>query len=165
MRYALRMMAKSPSFTVIAILTLALGIGANTAIFTVANALLLRPLPYQDPDQLVRVATERDRAGYLSLPFFTALRDHNRSFSGVAAYGQESFNLTGRGEPDQIAAERVTWNFFDVLGARPVAGRTFMPDEDQPGGRQVVLIGSELAKRLFNGDGNAIGQNLSLDSK
>jgi len=169
LRYALRMLAKSPGFTTIAVLTLALGIGANTAIFTVANALLLRPLPYKGPDRLVRIATDRDRAGYLSLPYFTVLSDHTRSFSGVAAYGQESFNLSGRGEPDQITAERVTWNFFDVLGVRPVAGRTFMPEEDQPDGRQVVVISSELATRLFgvdgNGDRSAIGQNLSLDSK
>ncbi len=165
MRYALRMLGKSPGFTAIAILTLALGIGANTAIFTLANALLLRPLPYTDPDRLVRIATERDRAGYLSLPYFTALKDHNRSFAGVAAYGQESFNLTGRGEAEQIGAERVTWNLFDVLGVRPVAGRAFLPEEDRAGGNLVVLISSELATRLFNSDRDAIGKNLSLDSK
>jgi len=165
MRYALRMLRKSPGFTAIAILTLALGIGANTAIFTIANALLLRPLPYTNPDRLVRIATERDQAGYLSLPYFTALKDHNRSFSGVAAYSQESFNLTGRGEAEQIGAERVTWNLFEVLGVRPVAGRAFLPEEDSAGGNQVVMISSELATRLFDGDRNAIGKNLSLDSK
>jgi putative ABC transport system permease protein len=163
-RYALRALGKSPGFTTIAILTLALGIGANTAIFTVANALLLRPLPYQDPDKLVTIASARDRESYLSLPYLTALSDHNRSFSGIAAYQGESFNLSGRGEPDQITAERVNWNFFDVLGVRPLAGQTFTSEEDQPGGRQVVLISAELASRLF-GDRNAIGQNLSLDSK
>ncbi len=165
MRYALRMLRKGPGFTAIAILTLALGIGANTAIFTIANALLLRPLPYTNPDRLVRIATERDQAGYLSLPYFTALKDHNRSFSGVAAYSQESFNLTGRGEAEQIGAERVTWNLFEVLGVRPVAGRAFLPEEDSAGGNQVVMISSELATRLFDGDRNAIGKNLSLDSK
>jgi putative ABC transport system permease protein len=159
------MMAKSPGFTAIAILTLALGIGANTAIFTIANALLLRPLAYKDPDQLVRIATERDQIGFLSLPYFTALRDHNQSFSGVAAYGQESFNLTGRGEAEQIGAERVTWNLFDVLGVRPVAGRVFLPEEDEPGGNLVVMISAELATRLFNNERNAIGKSLSLDSK
>src|SRR5580698_10341333 len=154
---ALRNMARSPGFTAIVILTLALGIGANTAIFTIANALLLRPLPYKDPDRLVRISTERGRQGFLSLPYFTALRDHNQSYSGVAAYGQESFNLTGRGEAEQVGAERVTWNLFDVLGVRPVAGRTFLPEEDLAGGNLVVMISSELATRLFNGDRNAIG--------
>ena len=164
-RHALRMLAKSPGFTAIAILTLALGIGGTTAIFTVANALLLRPLPYKDADQLVRIATDRSRSGFLSLPYFTILNDHNRSFTGIAAYQGESFNLSGRGEPDQITAERVTWNFFDVLGVHLLAGRTFMPEEDQPDSRPVVLISAELATRLFNGDRNAVGQNLSLDSK
>ncbi len=165
MRYALRMMRKSPGFTAIAILTLALGIGANTAIFTIANSLLLRPLPYQDPDRLVRIATERDQAGYLSHPYFTELRDHNRSFSGVAAYGQESFNLTGRGEAEQIGAERVTWNLFDVLGVRPIAGRSFRSEEDQAGGDLVAMISAELAMRLFGEARDAVGKNLSLDSK
>jgi putative ABC transport system permease protein len=165
MRYALRILRKSPSFTVIAILTLALGIGANTAIFTIANALLLRPLPYKDPDRLVRISTGRGQAGYLSLPYFTTLRDHSLSFSGVAAYGQESFNLTGRGEAEQIGAERVTWNLFDVLGVRPVAGRAFRPEEDQAGGNLVVMISTELATRLFHNDRDAIGKSLSLDSK
>jgi putative ABC transport system permease protein len=164
LRYALRMLAKSPGFTAIAILTLALGIGANTAIFTVANALLLRPLPYADSDHLVRIATGRDRSGYVSLPYFTVLRDHSRSFSGVAAYSMELFSLSGRGEPQQIVAERVTWNFFDVLGVRPTLGRTFFADEDQPGDAQVVLISDELWLRLFNRDRGAIGQSLSLDS-
>ncbi len=165
MRYAIRMLAKSPGFTAIAVFTLALGIGANTAIFTIANALLLRPLPYKDADRLVRIDTERGRAGYLSYPYFTALSDHNRSFSGVAIYGQESFNLTGHGEAEQIGAERVTWNLFDVLGVRPVAGRTFLPEEDQAGGNPVVMISTELAARLFNGDREAIGKSLSLDAK
>ena len=159
------MLAKSPGFTFVAILTLALGIGANTAIFTVANALLLRPLPYRDPDRLVRIGTNREQVSFLSLPFYNVLNEHNRSFAGIAAYQGETFNLSGRGEPDQITAERVSSNFFEVLGVQPVAGRAFMAEEDQAGGRQVVLIGTELAVRLFGGDGQAIGQNLSLDAK
>ena len=165
MIHIFRNMAKSRGFTATVILTLALGIGANTAIFTIANALLLRPLPYKDPSRLVRISTERVHAGYLSLPYFTTLKDHNQSFTGVAAYGQESFNLTGHGEAEQIGAERVTWNLFEVLGVRPVAGRTFLPEEGQPGGNLVVMIGTELATRLFNADANAIGKSLSLDSK
>jgi putative ABC transport system permease protein len=163
LKYAIRMLAKSPGFTLIAILTLALGIGANTAIFTVANALLLRPLPFGDPARLVRIETRR-QGGYLSFPYFTLLSDHNRSFEGVAAYGEESFNLTGHGEAEKIEAQRVTWNLFDVLGVRPVFGRAFTADEDRPGAAQVVVISSELANRVFGSGRDAIGQNLSLDS-
>jgi len=165
LKYALRMLAKSPGFTAIAILTLAMGIGANTAIFTVSNALLLRPLPYQDPAGLVRISTGARGGDYLSLPYLTVLGAASRSFSGVAAYQQESFNLIGRGEPQQIVAERVTWNLFEVLGVRPVVGRTFSAEEDRPGGPLVVMISDELWLRLFNRDRDAIGQNLSLDSK
>jgi putative ABC transport system permease protein len=164
-RYALRIFAKTPGFTAIAIFTLALGIGANTAIFTVANALLLRSLPYRDPDGLVRISTQRDQEGYLSLPFLTILSGHNRSYSAIAAYQGESFNLSGRGDPDRIVAERVSWNFFEVLGVRPVAGRTFQREEDQPDGKQVVLISTELANRLFQDDRDAIGKSLLLDSQ
>jgi putative ABC transport system permease protein len=163
LKYALRMLAKSPSFAALAILTLALGIGANTAIFTVANALLLRPLPYSDPDHLVRISTGPNSSGFLSYPYLTVLMN-NRSFSGVAANGQESFNLSGRGEAQQIAAQRVTWNFFDVLGSRMEIGRAFTPAEDEPGGAQVVVISDELWTQLFNRDARALGQHLSLDA-
>jgi putative ABC transport system permease protein len=164
-RYAFRVLLKNPAFTALAIVTLALGIGANTAIFTVANSVLLRPLPYSDPNQLVRISTDREGTNELSLPYYTLLSSTNRSFSGVTAYQRDVVNLVGRDGAEELQAERVTWNFFDVLGAKPVAGRTFNPDEDQPGGKQVVVIGAELAQRLFGGEQNAIGHNLSLDSK
>jgi predicted permease len=164
-RYAFRVLLKNPAFTALAIVTLALGIGANTAIFTVANSVLLRPLPYSDPNQLVRISTDREGTNELSLPYYTLLSSTNRSFSGVTAYQRDVVNLVGRDSAEELQAERVTWNFFDVLGAKPVAGRTFNPDEDQPGGKQVVVIGAELAQRLFGGEQNAIGHNLSLDSK
>jgi putative ABC transport system permease protein len=164
-RYAFRVLLKNPAFTALAILTLALGIGANTAIFTVANSVLLRPLPYKDPGQLVKISTDRDGTGVLSLPYFTLLSATNRSFSGVTAYQRDVVNLIGRDGAEEIQAERVTWNFFDVLGATPVAGRTFTSDEDLPGGKQAVVIGEELAARLFNGPQNAVGRIVSLDSK
>ncbi len=164
-RYAFRVLLKNPAFTALAIATLALGIGANTAIFTVANSVLLRPLPYSDPNQLVRISTDREGTNELSLPYYTLLSSTNRSFSGVTAYQRDVVNLVGRDGAEELQAERVTWNFFDVLGAKPVAGRTFNPDEDQPGGKPVVVIGAELAERLFGGEQNAIGRNLSLDSK
>src|SRR5271163_594455 len=165
LRYSLRMLAKAPGFAALAIATLALGIGANTAIFTVANSVLLRSLPYKDPGQLVRISTHRDGSCCVSLPYFTALSATNRSFSGVTAYQFDAVNLAVPDGAEQTDAERVTGNFFDVLGARLLAGRTFTPEEDQPGGNQVVLIGYELATRLFSGAQNAVGQHLALDSK
>jgi predicted permease len=165
LRYSLRLLAKSPGFSALAILTLALGIGANTAIFTIANSVLLRPLAYKDPSELVRISTKRDDSCCLSLPYYTLLRDTNRSFSGVAAYQYDAANLVRRGGAEQIEAERVTGNFFDVLGMKPLAGRAFYPDEDQPGGNPVVLIGYELATRLFGDAPKAVGQHLALSSK
>jgi putative ABC transport system permease protein len=165
LRYSLRMLARAPGFTALAVATLALGIGANTAIFTVANSVLLRSLPYKDPGQLVRISTHRDGSCCVSLPYFTVLSAANRSFSGVAAYQFDAVNLAVPDGAEQIDAERVTGNFFDVLGAKLAAGRTFTPEEDQPGGNQVVLIGYELAARLFGGTQNAVGQHVALDSK
>jgi putative ABC transport system permease protein len=165
LRYSLRMLAKAPGSTALAFATLAIGIGANTAIFTVANSVLLRSLPYKEPAGLVRISTHRDGTCCVSLPYFSLLTAANRSFSGVTAYQYDSVNLAGRDGAEQIEAERVTGNFFDVLGAKPLAGRTFLPEEDQPGGSQVVLIGEELASRLFGGEQSAIGQHLALDSK
>ncbi|MBZ5554521.1 MAG: ABC transporter permease [Acidobacteriia bacterium] len=167
-RYGLRMVVKNPAFSAIAVLTLALGIGANTAIFTVVNALLLRPLPYGDSSRLVYVYAARpdtaDQAGPFSYPRFTLLRDANRSFSGVAAFSNETFNLTGRGDPEQISSARVSWNFFNVLGVNPSLGRTFIPGEGQPGGKEVALISHSLWRR-FGGNPQVVGQALTLDSR
>lgn len=165
LRYSLRMLARAPGFTILTVATLALGIGANTAIFTVANSVLLRSLPYKDPGQLVRISTQRDGGCCLSLPYFTLLSAANHSFSGVTAYQFDAVNLAVHDGAEQIDAERVTGNFFDVLGATLAAGRTFTPEEDQPSGNQVVLIGYELATRLFGEARNAVGQHLALDSK
>ena len=165
LRYSLRMLARTPGFTALAVATLALGIGANTAIFTVANSVLLRSLPYKDPGELVRISTRRDGSCCVSLPYFTLLSTSNRSFSGVTAYQFDDVNLAVPDGAEQIDAERVTGNFFDVLGAKLLAGRTFTPEEDQPGGNQVVLIGYELASRLFGGAQKALGQHLALDSR
>jgi putative ABC transport system permease protein len=165
LRYSMRMLARAPGFAALAIATLALGIGANTAIFTVANSVLLRSLPYKDPGQLVRISTHRDGSCCVSLPYFTVLSATNRSFSGVTAYQFDTVNLAVPDGAEQTDAERVTGNFFDVLGARLLAGRTFTPEEDQSGGNQVVLIGYELATRLFGGAQSSVGQHLALDSK
>src|SRR5581483_8856455 len=167
LRQAVRLLAKNPAFTIIAVLTLALGIGANTAIFTITNAVLLRPLPYADPEKIVLVSAPpsngRAEIGFLSLPFFNILRDRARSYSGLAVATFETFTLTGRGDPEQIAAGRASWNFFDVLGVRPVVGRTFSRDEDQRGGANVVLITYELWMRMFGGDPATVGRSITLE--
>jgi putative ABC transport system permease protein len=165
LRYTFRVLTRTPGFTVLAIATLALGIGANTAIFTVANSVLLRPLAYKDPGQLVRISTKRDGTCCISLPYLKLLSDTNHSFSGVTAYQFETVNLDGREGAEQVDAERVTGNFFEVLGVKPFAGRTFTIEEDQPGGNQVVMIGYELATRLFSNAQSAVAQHLALDSK
>ena len=169
LRYALRVLRKSPTFAVVAILTLALGIGANTAIFTVVNALLLRPLPYGEPDRVVVLSGATFDAagswGRLSLPFFKVIDEHNRSYSAVAACIFDTFNVTGRGEPEQLSASRVTWKFFDVLGVQPIAGRVFSEEEDQPGGKPVVMLSYKLATRLFRKAANAVGEHIALDGQ
>jgi len=165
LRYAVRMLAKTPGFTITAMLTLALGIGANTAIFSVANALLLRSLPYQDSDDLVIVTNAR---GPNRRPFsyFRAefLQQHSRSFAGLAPFMSDNFNITGRGEPEQLPAVRVSWNFFEVLGVHPTLGRSFSTEDDRPGGRPVAVISQSLWMRRFGADPRAIGQSITLDS-
>lgn len=160
MRYAFRTLSKSPGFTAVAVFTLAVGIGANTAIFSVANALLLRPLSYAQPDRLVLIDIQRKDFGRggsrLSWPRFTEIRDAQRSFSRLAAITNEDFTLTGRGDPEQLAAARVSWNFFDTLGVGMVAGRGFRAEEDREGGDNVVIVP---AGRWH------VGEHLTLNSR
>ncbi len=169
LRCALRLVTKSPGFGAVAILTLAVGIGANTAIFSVANALLLRPLPYTAPDRLVVISAEQKksgtRGGPLSWPRFEFTREHSRSLAGLAAFTPEVFNLTGLGDPEQVRAARVSWNFLDVLGVAPALGRTFRTEEDRPGGDPVVLVSASFWTRRFAGDHAAVGRHVTLDSK
>ncbi len=168
-RYGLRMLVKYPGFTAVAVITLTLGIGANTAIFTVANSLLLRPLPYRDPGGLVLVFSETSFQKDQSLPFsylrFRMMNEQGHSFSGLAAFTNETFNLTGGGDPEQVSSARVSWNFFDVLGVRPDRGRSFAADEDQAGGKNVALISHELWVRRFGANPSLVGQNITLDSQ
>jgi putative ABC transport system permease protein len=169
LRYALRLLAKSPGFTAVAVLTLALGIGANTAIFTVTNALLLRPLPFANPSRLALVAVadagQRSELSLMSYLRFTTIQEQARSFSGIAAVTNESFNLSGRGDAEEIPSARTSWNFFDVLGVRPQLGRTFAASEDQPGWKQVALISHSFWMTHFGGDRDVVGQNITLDSR
>ena len=130
LRYAVRMLARSPAFTAVAVLTLSLGIGANTAIFSVANSVLFRPLPYRDPSRLL-IVTNRRGPNRRSFSYGRAafIDKHSNSFAGFAPFVTENFNLTGRGDPELLPSARVAWNFFDVLGVRPVLGRAFRIEE------------------------------------
>jgi predicted permease len=167
LRYALRLMIKSPAFTAVAVLTLGLGIGANTAIFSVFNALVLRPLPIHDPDRMMLITVSNPARGFrgssFSLASYEALRDRNRSFSGIAGFCFDAFTLSGGAEPEQLAAARVSPNFFEVLGTPPLIGRGFRPAEGDAGAPPVALISSALWQRRFAGDRSILGRTISLD--
>jgi putative ABC transport system permease protein len=159
------MLRKNPGFTLAAIISLALGIGGNTAIFSIASALLLRPLPYQEPQQLVNVETHSSsRDPGMTLLRYELIRDHNRSFSGVAVYTNDNFNLTGHGEPVQVPVARVSANFMSLLGVQPELGRTFSEDEGRPEGKPVVMITDALWHSRFGADRQVIGQTVTLDN-
>src|SRR5437867_2330655 len=171
LRYALRMLLKSLGFTAVSVLTLALGIGANTAIFSLVNAVLLRPLPYKDPERLVLVRGTFLQAGLNQTPvrpvdFFT-YRDENQAFELLAAIdmSNQAFNLTGVGEPEQIQGSRVSDSFFPLLGVQPALGRTFLPEEEQAGRNHVVILNHGLWQRRFGGDPEIIGKALTFDGE
>jgi putative ABC transport system permease protein len=164
-RYGIRMVAKSPGFATIAILTLTLGIGANTALFSVVNGVLLNPLPYHQPDRLVAIyaSSKEFSHGSISYPDFLDWARNQRSFSSMAAFRQDNFNLTGMGEPERVKAEMVSANFFSTLGVNPAAGRLFRPEEDQAGGQPVALISGGFWERKFGSSPEALGKTLRLD--
>src|SRR5215208_671026 len=170
LHYAKRMLLKQPGFTVVALLSLAIGIGANTAIFSVVNAVLLHPLPYREPDQLVKVLQSSANPGKFGMaslwayPRFAALRDQNETFAGVAAYARRAFNLTGTDEPERLQAEFVSADYFPLLGIDAAQGRTFLPEEDRtPSTHGVALLGYGLWQRRFGGDPSAVGKTVELD--
>ena len=169
LRYGLRMLAKNPGFTVVAVLTLALGIGANTAIFSVVRAVLFRPLPFRDPGRLVLVIDHNLSEGFPQFPSSLAnvldWRAQSRSFEDLAVFATTSFNLAGKGEPERLSGLRVSSNLLPLLGARPVMGRGFLPEEDQPGGGHVVLISYGLWQRRFGSDPSIVGQSVQLDGR
>jgi putative ABC transport system permease protein len=165
LRYGLRMMRKNPGFTVIAALTLGLGIGAGTAIFSAINALLLRPLPLEDVERLVYGATMRE--GFdpfrVSLLDYAAIRRRSHSFTGIGLGASRHFNLIERGEPERIHGAAVMADYLSTLGVRPALGRIFTAEEDRPNGPMVALLGYGLWQRRFGGDRNLVGQSLSLE--
>ncbi len=164
-RYAFRTMAKSPGFTVAAVLTLALGIGANTAIFSVVNGVLLNPLRYAEPDRLIALYSRTPNYDFASISypnFLDWVRD-NHPFSALAAYRPDDFNLTGMGEPERMAGVKVSASFFPLLGVQPVVGRALLPEEDQIGARPVAVISEGLWKRKFGASLDVLGQSLTLN--
>jgi len=166
LRFAARMLIKNPGFSLAAILTLALGIGGNTAIFTITSAVMLRALPYEDPKQLVVLdALQKDQQSRCcTLGWTDLIRSRQQSYSAVAVAASDTFDMTGRGEPLQVAAGRVSPGFFELLGVKPQLGQFFVSDDGQPGGRYVIVISDSLWHTRFAGDKNVVGQTLTLDS-
>src|SRR6266404_5912058 len=168
LRYGLRMLARNPGFTIVAVLALALGIGANSAIFSVVNTVLLRPLPYKNPDALVMVWDDQTHLGFPkdtpSPANFLDWREQNTVFEGMAAMTERSFNLTGAGEPERFDGRRVSANLFSLLGVEPQLGRAFTADEDKPGIR-VVILSHRMWQRRFGGDPTIVGRALNLNGE
>ena len=169
MRYAARLQRKNPGFTIVAVIALALGIGANTAIFSVVNTVLLRPLPYKDSERLVMVWEDATRHGYPrdtpAAANFVDWRDQNQVFEGMAAIADMSFNLTGSGDPERLEGRRVSATLFPLLGVEPQLGRVFTAAEDQPGAQRVVLLSYALWQRRFGGDQGIVGKALTLNGE
>ena len=167
--YAIRMLGRNPGFSVIAILALALGIGANTAIFSVVNAVLLKPLPYSHPDQIVKIWGQFEKIGipdnrnWISAPEFDDIRRMNRSFTAIAAIGGTDFNLTGRGQPERLQAARVSTSFFPLLGVQAQIGRVFLPEEEPNGRNDVVILSHALWERRFGSDPGIVGSRIEIN--
>ena len=165
-RYGLRMLAKSPGFAAVAILTLALGIGANTALFTIVNGVLLNPLPYRHPEQLVTLHESKPNfaTGSISYPNFRDWQKENRSFSAIAVYRSNAFTLTGAGAAMRVRAQLISSDFFPILGVQPVIGRTFRTGEDEIGAAPIALISEGLWQRKFSASPEILGKTIALDS-
>jgi predicted permease len=168
-RFGARTLVKNPGFTVVAVVALALGIGANSAIFSVVNTVLLRPLPYKEPEKLVMV-WERGNADEFpinstSAANFMDWREQNQVFEGLAVMGRASFNLTGGGEPLRVDGRRVSANLFQLLGVEPQIGRAFLPDEDAAGASPVVVLSHGLWQRRFGSDPGVVGKPLTLNGR
>ncbi len=169
--YAIRMLRRNPGFAIVAILTLALGIGANAAIFSVVQAALLRPLPYPGPDEVVAISTyipqiqTRVPSVAVRAIDFQAFRESNRLFSGLAAVRERNFSLTGEGDPERLYGARVSANLFSVLGVEPEIGRPFLPEEDVQGRDGVVIISHGLWTRRFGADPDVLNRSLRLDGE
>jgi len=167
LRYGARMLAKNPGFTSVAVITLALGIGANSAIFSVVNAVLLRPLPLREPERLVKIWENKPDMvqGTASIPNLEDWREQNDVFTGITAYQFGSFNLPGRDYPERVFGVTASASFFDVVGVAPQMGRVFREGEDEPGGHRVVVISARLWERNFGADPKIIGREILLNGE
>jgi predicted permease len=165
-RFGLRSLLRSPAFTVVAILCLALGIGANAAIFSVLNAVLLRPLPYPEPDRLVRIWEAMDNfTGTVSIPNYRDWVQQQTGFEQLAAWRRGSANLQGTGEPERVRSVSATPNLFSVLGRGPQLGRVFDPVRDEPGKAQIAVVAEGLWRTRFGADPGLVGRTLRLDGR
>ncbi len=168
LKYAFRTIRRSPGFALAVVLTLALGIGANSAIFSVVHSVLLRPLPFAEPDRLVRIYGRYPEFGRTdtSLPDFQDWRAQSHAFEQMAARYNAGFVLTGEGEPERVTADRVTANFLSTLGVHPLLGRGFLPVEEQVGGDdRVVILDYGYWQRRFAGDRGIIGRQIQLSGR
>lgn len=167
LRYGIRMLAKSPGFTAVAVLTLALGIGANTSIFSVVNAVLLRPLPFRDSGRLMVLSETNERQPHVSVsyPNFFDWRQQNHVFEDMASFQPRDFNLAGVSEPESIGGAAVSSSLLRTLGIKGILGRDFLPDEDKKGAEPVVMLSYGLWQRRFGGEASAVGKTLTLDGK
>jgi predicted permease len=169
LRFAARMLRKNPGFTLAAVLALGLGIGANTAVFSVVNGILLRPLPFHDPEQLVSVYLRSPAQGEARIPLsmadFLDWRDQNTSFSDIAGYTGSSFNYAGGASAEQIDGAAVTTSFFRTLGVSPLLGRSFLPEDEKPGSTRVALISHRLWQRVFAADRAIVGRVVAFNGR
>ena len=169
-RYGLRSLLKRPGFTAIALIALALGIGANTAIFSLVNAVILQPLPYQDPDRLVwvygNVRNGSTRAS-VAPPDFLDYRSQNKTFKQLAASGSNTLtmNLTGSGEPERLTVSAITGNYFDTFGVRPALGRGFSLENEKTDQDHVTVLSHAFWQTRFGGDSNIVNKTIILDDK
>src|SRR5258705_456757 len=171
-RYGLRMLAKSPGFSALVILTLALGVGANTAIFSVVNAVLLRPLPFEEPDRLVDLWHTPPQASFPGIPIFAVSpanfldwRTRSHAFEGMSAYGFGRYTLTGTGHPEAVQMVAATSGFFSILRAQPLLGRGSLEEKDSPGGDHEVVLSYKFWRSRFGGDRNVIGNTIALNNE
>src|ERR1044071_1836464 len=168
-RYGARVMRRNPGFTLVALITLALGIGANTAIFSVIYGVLMRPLPYTDGNRLVILHQQAPLARIEDMGFSATeikdYREQNQTLEGVAEHHSMSFILLGREEPERIQTAVVSANFFDLLGAKPLLGRTFLPDDDQKGADAVLVLSYKYWQRSHGGDPNIVGRVFTMNDR